>query len=243
MLATGAPVALAIRVSGRTSVTTVRQNSCALATAGKGKAMIVENTALKTPTRRAVARWISIIVHPIVYPLVTLAILTYAATNGNLGLSFRFLLLALALTSLPVTLLVGYQVARGHWTDLDVSVRKQRYFLYPFGLAGLILLAIAFKWLSAPAVTVKAAVAFVVANLADGAINFWYKVSAHATSAAVCATLLTIVTPALAVPSILAAVAVAWSRVELGRHTIGQVILGAGVGVASVVATFAVGRF
>jgi membrane-associated phospholipid phosphatase len=203
--------------------------------------MIVDETAPKMTTRRAIARWISIIIHPIVYPLVTLAIIIDVATNGNLGLSFRFLLLAIALTSLPVTLLVGYQVARGHWTDLDVSVRKQRYFLYPFGLAGLILLALAFKWLGAPAVAVKAAVASVVANLADGVINFWYKVSAHTTSAAVCATLLTILVPTLAVPSILAAVAVAWSRVELGRHTVGQVILGLGVGVASVAATFALG--
>jgi membrane-associated phospholipid phosphatase len=205
--------------------------------------MIVDKTAPRMPTRRAVARWISIIIHPIVYPLVTLAIIIDVATHGDLNLSFRFLLLALALTSLPVTLLVGYQVARGHWTDLDVSMRKQRYFLYPFGLAGLILLAFAFKWLGAPAVAVKAAVASVLANLTDGVINFWYKVSAHTTSAAVCATLLTILVPTLAVPSILAAVAVAWSRVELGRHTVGQVILGLGVGVASVLATFAIGRF
>jgi membrane-associated phospholipid phosphatase len=210
-------------------------------TRGKGKAMIVDETAPKMTTRRAVARWISIIIHPIVYPLVTLAIIIDVATSGNLSLSFRFLLLAIALTSLPVTLLVGYQVARGHWTDLDVSVRKQRYFLYPFGLAGLILLALAFKWLGAPAVAVKAAVATVVANLADGVINFWYKVSAHTTTAAVCATLLTILVPTLAVPSILAAVAVAWSRVELGRHTLGQAVLGLGVGFGSVLATFALG--
>jgi membrane-associated phospholipid phosphatase len=205
--------------------------------------MIVEKAAPKMPTRHALARWISIIIHPIVYPLVTLAIIIDEATHGDHALSFRFLLLALALTSLPVTLLVGYQVASGHWTDLDVSVRKQRYFLYPFGLAGLVLLALAFRWLGAPAVAVKAAVASVIANLADGVINFWYKVSAHTTSAAVCATLLTLLVPALAVPSILAAVAVAWSRVELGRHTVGQAVLGLGVGAGSVLATFAIGRF
>jgi membrane-associated phospholipid phosphatase len=205
--------------------------------------MIVDDTAPKMTTRHAVARWISIIIHPIVYPLVTLAIIIDVATHGDLALSLRFLLLAIALTSLPVTLLVGYQVARGHWTDLDVSVRKQRYLLYPFGLAGLILLALAFKWLDAPAVAVKAAVASVVANLADGVINFWYKVSAHTTTAAACATLLTLLVPTLAIPSIVAAIAVAWSRVELGRHTIGQALLGLFVGVASVAATFALGRF
>jgi membrane-associated phospholipid phosphatase len=239
MLASGASdVSLTSRPDGRQ--TDVRRT---LEREGKGRRMIVDETATKMTARRTVARWISIVIHPIVYPLVTLAIIIDVATNGNLGLSIRFLLLAIALTSLPVTLLVGYQVARGHWTDLDVSVRKQRYFLYPFGLAGLVLLALAFKWLGAPAVAVKAAVASVVANLADGIINFWYKVSAHATSAAVCATLLTIFVPVLAAPSILAAVAVAWSRVELGRHTVGQVILGLGVGVASVLATFAIGRF
>jgi membrane-associated phospholipid phosphatase len=200
--------------------------------------MLVEKTATKSSLRRSVARWVSLIIHPVAFPLFTLGVLLYARTHSVPQMT-RWLLLALVLTSLPVTALVVWQVARGHWTDLDVSVRRQRYLLYPFGLVCLSGLAIVLYWLRAPAIAVAATAASAVANLVDGLVNFRYKVSAHATSAAVCATLLWYVVPSVAVPATAAAVLVGWSRVELGRHTTGQVLLGMGVGAGSVIATLA----
>jgi membrane-associated phospholipid phosphatase len=205
----------------------------------KGEAMLVEKTATRTVSRHAVARWVSLIVHPVAFPIATLAALLYSATH-SLPQTARWLLLALVLTSLPVTALVVYQVARGRWTDLDVSVRRQRYLLYPFGIACLSGLALVYYWLQAPAVVIGATLASALANVVDGAINFSYKVSAHATSAAACAALLLHVVPTVGVPATIAALLVGWSRVELGRHTLGQVLLGMGVGAGSVVATFAV---
>ncbi len=190
-------------------------------------------------TRRNFARLISLVIHPVAFPIVTLALLLYSAT-ASIAQTGRWLLLALALTSLPITALVVFQVARGSWTDLDVSVRRQRYLLYPFGLLCLTSLAVVYIWLKAPLVAVAATISSVAANVGDAAINFRYKVSAHATSAAACAALLVHVIPALGVLAAGAALLVGWSRVTLGRHTAGQVILGMGVGVASVVATFAV---
>src|SRR5690348_6960454 len=131
------------------------------------------------------ARWVSLVVHPVAFPIVTLAALLYSATH-SLPQTGRWLLFALVLTSLPVTALVVYKVARGHWTDLDVSVRRQRYLLYPFGLACLASLALVYTLLQAPVVAIAATVSSVVANVVDGVINFRYKVSAHATSAAAC---------------------------------------------------------
>ncbi len=200
--------------------------------------MLVEKMATKDAPRSAVARWISLIVHPIAFPLVTLAVLLYSATQ-SLPRTTGWVLLALALTSLPITVLVVFQVTRGHWTDLDVSVRRQRYLLYPFGLACLAILALVYHWLQAPAIAVAATVASALANLVDGVINLTYKVSAHATSAAACAALLLHVVPAVGVVAAAAAALVGWSRVELGRHTLGQVLLGMGVGAGSVVATVA----
>jgi membrane-associated phospholipid phosphatase len=200
--------------------------------------MLVEKTATKTSARRGVARWISLIVHPVAFPLLTLAALVYERT-ASISQTTRWVLLAIALTSIPVTALVVFQVARGHWTDLDVSVRRQRYLLYPVGMACLSALALAFYWLSAPWIAVVSTASSVAANLIDGAINFKYKVSAHATSAAACAALLWFVIPSVGLPAALAATLVGWSRVELGRHTLGQVLLGMGVGVGSVIAAIA----
>lgn len=177
------------------------------------------------------ARWISRIIHPIAFPLVTLAVLIYAAlptlaTPARVSATAQFVVIALLLTSLPITLLVSFQVLRGRWSDLDVSVRRQRYTLYPFGLACMLALALVFYRLHAPRVAVRATLGIVLANLLDGLINFAYKVSAHTTGAAICATLLWFVGPAWGIPGAVAALAVGWSRVVLGRHTPGQVALG-----------------
>jgi membrane-associated phospholipid phosphatase len=203
--------------------------------------MGLDHDVAKTSGRTTLARWISRIIHPVVFPLITLGIVTYYADpSHSLVAAVRWVLLALALTTVPISLLVMYQVWRGHWSDLDVSVRRQRYTLYPFGLACMIALAVVFVVLRAPAIAVSATAAIVVANLVDGAVNLVYKVSAHATAAAMCATVLYVGAPPWAVPAALAALLVGWSRVALGRHTTGQVVLGWLVGICSVAAVFAV---
>ncbi len=202
--------------------------------------MHVENTTLepsKASLRVEVARWISAIVHPVAFPLVTLGIACYLAT-GSLPKSVQWVLLAMALVSLPVSILVATQVLSRRWTDLDVSVRQQRYALYPFGLVCMLALALVFAHFGAPEIAVRAAVAIVIANLADGIINFAYKVSAHSTGAAICAAILWAAAPAWGVVGAIAALAVGWSRVELKRHTPGQVLLGWAVGLLTALIAF-----
>lgn len=199
-----------------------------------------QKTVASAPPRRrtALARWISAIVHPVAFPLLTLALVAYGATKSLQG-TLPFIAAALLLTSLPISLFVGAQVVTGRWTDLDVSVRRQRYALYPFGLACMLALTLAFIHLDAPRILVRATLAFIVANMLDGLINLVYKVSAHATTAALCAAFLVLafpLLPAVGVAAVVAALAVGWSRVELGRHTTGQVLLGWLVGIASALA-------
>jgi membrane-associated phospholipid phosphatase len=208
---------------------------------GDGMGIGLEKT---TPTkerqRHVFARWISAIIHPIAFPLLTLGIVIYIATS-SLAQTSTWLLLAVALTSLPVAVLVGLQVLRGHWTDLDVSVRRQRYALYPFGLVCMLALILAYAYFGAPPVAIRTMSAFAIANTIDAIFNFFYKVSAHATGAAACAALLWLgATPVLGIIASGAALLVGWSRVELGRHTRGQVLLGWGVGVASSVLAYAI---
>ncbi|MGH2501367.1 MAG: phosphatase PAP2 family protein [Ktedonobacterales bacterium] len=197
--------------------------------------MELENVAEKKPFRQALAQAISVIVHPVAFPLLTLAAIAYTET-GSFRSSLIVCLIALALTTTPVAALVAFQVARGHWTDLDVSVRQQRYALYPIGLACALLMVAALAYVSAPRGAIAAAIAMTLANAVDGVINFAYKVSAHATAAATCAALLWIFVPGWGAPAALAAALVGWSRVELGRHTTGQVLLGWLVGIASALA-------
>jgi membrane-associated phospholipid phosphatase len=201
---------------------------------------------VQQPSHHPWARAVSIILHPIVLPLVTLLALAYLAWGGTLARldvaaltdAIYLALAAAVITAVPVAMLVVTQVLRGRWTDTDVSVRRQRYLLYPFGIACMLATAGAFVVAGAPLVTVRAALGLAAMNVANGLINFKYKVSAHAATASLCATLLWLAAPLrdptiLAGPMTAAALLVGWSRVTLGRHTRGQVIVGWGVGVAS----------
>ncbi len=192
--------------------------------------MRLEKVVEKKPLRQTLAGAVSAIIHPVAFPLLTLATITFTQT-GSLRDAVKIALIALALTTAPVAALVGYQVARGRWTDLDVSVREQRYALYPIGLICALLMTGVFAWMRAPHATIAAALAMALANAVDGVINYAYKVSAHATAAATCATLLWLFVPGWGAPAAIAAALVGWSRVELGRHTTGQVLLGWLVGI------------
>jgi membrane-associated phospholipid phosphatase len=196
-------------------------------------------TTEQPSTRAEVARWISIIVHPIAFPLLALGIALYLATD-SLESTVGWIVMGMALTSLPITFLVAVQVIRRKWTDLDVSVRRQRYTLYPFGIACMVLLTLSYIHFNAPAVAVRSGYALVIANSIDGIINLWYKVSAHATGAAASATLIWLATPypGLSIIAAIAALLVGWSRVQLKRHTSGQVLLGWLVGVSAMMIAF-----
>lgn len=205
---------------------------------GKNSAMRVETPEIKPTIRYEVARWISAIVHPIAFPLLTLGLAAYFSTNGSLLKSIQYVVLALLLTSLPVSIVVAVQVLRRKWTDLDVSVRRQRYALYPIGIACMLALTVTLSYIGAPSIVVRSAVAFGLANIVDGLINLAYKVSAHATGAAACAVIFWAAVPAslwgLSLAATIAALLVGWSRVVLKRHTTGQVLLGWVVGALSV---------
>lgn len=204
----------------------------------KSSAMRVESPEIKPTVRYEVARWISAIIHPIAFPLLTLGLAAFFSTNGSLIKSIQYVVLALLLTSLPISIVVAIQVLRRKWTDLDVSVRRQRYALYPLGIACMLALTGTLSYIGAPSVVVRSALAFGLANIVDGVINFVYKVSAHATGAAACAVIFWVTVPAslwaLPLLATIAALLVGWSRVVLKRHTIGQVLLGWAVGALSV---------
>jgi membrane-associated phospholipid phosphatase len=201
--------------------------------------MHVEQAEVVPTARYETARLASTIIHPIIFPLVCLGVALDVVTQ-SVPETLRYVALAMLLTSVPISVLVVVQVVRHKWTDLDVSARQQRYALYPFGVACMLALAIAFARIGAPQIAVRSAVALSLANVVNGLVNLTYKVSAHATGAAASAALLWLVVPFVGVSLLatLCAVAVGWSRVELKRHTAGQVVLGWSVGVLTMIVAY-----
>jgi membrane-associated phospholipid phosphatase len=156
--------------------------------------------------------------------------------------ALELIAVGIVVTAVPIGALVLFQVSRGKWSDTDVSLRENRYLLYPFGIACMLLSVGIFDLLAAPPIAIRATLGLVSANVVNFFINLRYKVSAHATASALCATLFWLATPQRDNPFIfggvttVAALLVGWSRVALGRHTTGQVLVGWLVGTASGIA-------
>jgi len=181
--------------------------------------------------RHESAQVASTIIHPLLFPLVTIALVHYSFTR-DLGKTGMLVLLTLMVTTLPVAALVWVQVQRGAWSDLDVSMRHQRYTLYPFALVCLGVLMYIY-YIQGAFYAVQCVIALVIANVVNSLVNLVWKISAHATTAAACAALLWHFVPIWGPPAAIAAIIVGWSRVELGRHTRGQVLAGWLVGASS----------
>jgi len=134
----------------------------------------------------------------------------------------------------PLLFLI-WQVRHGRVTDLDVQLREQR--------KGSLLVTIAgfgVSWLvmhigHAPPVLKAMAGAGFVQWLIVFAITLRWKISAHTSSAAGVTVLILRVFGLAAVPLVISIPLIAWSRVKLRRHTLGQTIAGALLGCGVIV--------
>jgi membrane-associated phospholipid phosphatase len=193
--------------------------------------------------RHDFASVVSTVIHPLLFPLLTLIVISMTYTHGNISKTTLYSILAVLLTAVPVALIVYVQVKRGAWSDLDVSQRKQRYALYPLTLVCLALLTFVYARLHAPVQATIAVVTLAVANIINGIVNLFWKISAHATTAAMCASLLWQLSAGhtWGPPAAAGAALVGWSRVELKRHTAGQVVAGWLVGTATALLAVRIG--
>jgi membrane-associated phospholipid phosphatase len=141
---------------------------------------------------------------------------------------------AISLLVLPPTLYFYFRLFRGHYSDDDISQREQRNGLYYFALGSVLLASLALYALSVPAIFLRLIGASVGILVLCMLINFVWKVSVHSASIATLATLTTHYYPPLGIFFWIVATALGWARIRTGNHTIGQVVAGWGIAVASV---------
>ncbi|MDE6230467.1 MAG: phosphatase PAP2 family protein [Muribaculaceae bacterium] len=193
----------------------------------------------------ALAQFLSWIMVPFFMPLYGtllafhLSLLRYVGAGSKWGVIIVVALLNILVPSLIVLLLKRLGVVQ----DLGLNGRRER--LIPYIITVVCMLSTGwFVYVKgAPLWLVMFFVAGGVAGIIDTIINLRWKISAHAAGAAgVVALLLRIMHTGYAEPGVvgwlLVAVfltgAVASARLWLGRHTLGQVLAGAGVGFCSV---------
>lgn len=169
-----------------------------------------------------VALWVSRLMNPVV--VVVLAIV------GMVGLwlvgevdAQMMLVMALGM-SIPLSWVVVRYVVKGK--DFDIYNRTDRVPLYLLSIVSISILAVYVWWMGEEDWFLRLLWLLLTA-IVFGIVNNWYKISVHA---GMMSGLVTLVVSALGMQSWwwlwIAPLTVAWSRVVLGKHTVGQVLLG-----------------
>ena len=174
----------------------------------------------------AIARSMSIIGHPfLVVPSAVLAVLLHrdAASTAAVAVPVCGVCVGAFAFSL-------WQVHRGRWQHIDASVTTERSSLNLF-LATVLLIgaAVGFYQKAEPGLSIGLLLSGLLIVLAM-MVSPWAKLSLHAAFAAFSVLLLWSLTVWHLVLAGAAAAGICWSRVVLGRHTIGEVLAGSGLG-------------
>ena len=197
-----------------------------------------QSTTLLSP----LAIYVSRIFHPATIATLALLLVLYfsgVAFLASIGWVCLFLLIVIA----PLFMVIAYNVRTGHYTDWDVSVREQRYGVFALVGTCVIVLLIVLHLAQAPRIMVGTLYAVIVATVMSAIINtFLTKVSLHTVAVVGSAAILLVVSAPIALLMSIIALLVAWSRVALGHHTPGQVILGGFIAVFCVWVVFSLYR-
>lgn len=195
-------------------------------TGGQGSYPVHQSLLVPTWAESA-AQWISVALSP---PLCLLAITFLSIQSTQDGPVWGWVL-AHALLAILLPLLYLVRLFRsGAVSDLELNRRTER--IRPLGatLIGTLASLAVLLWGEAPPVLVLVASLSALQTGVFLLITLWWKISAHALTASGLAVMGCFTIGLAAMPAVFLAVLVAWSRVQLGAHTLAQTVAGALLG-------------
>jgi hypothetical protein len=178
------------------------------------------------------ARWLSVVFHPFV--MVAALVGVAAAARQPAGEAMQTIALVVGFTVVPIFVLMVRNVRRGTWENPDASRRHERRTLYLVAGGGLMTL-LAYVTIAGgrQLFLVRGIAATLAMLLVCGVMMRWTKVSLHMAFASLAATALSLMRSPVGYLLLLSLPALAWSRLSLERHTPGEVVIGAIIGVAA----------
>ena len=183
------------------------------------------------PIPTLAARGISILGHPVV--VTPLAGLVAWVAAGGAVTQVRGIVIA---GTIAAMLVMGYsyrQVRSGAWTHVDASERGERRSLSRFLLVAFVVATIAglaLQWPPQVSLVLLLAALMVAATMLAAR---WCKPSLHLAFAVFSAGMLYVLSPWAVAGGLLAAWAIGWSRLYLGRHVVADLWCGALIGAAA----------
>jgi hypothetical protein len=180
-------------------------------------------------SRITIARWISIVAHPLVLALVLVGVSAAKLQGGPAAA--QLLGLTAVVVVVPLWVFMWRKWRSGAWETMDASAPKNRPLLY---LRALLLMAaltacigLSSGW-HAP--WLRGCIAVLAMISAAAILNKWIKLSNHMAFAIFVAVVLLQVDRRAGGPVMLIVPMLAWSRITLGRHSWPEVIGGACLG-------------
>ena len=181
------------------------------------------------PLSLAVARALTEIFAPIVLIVAQLfAVAIHASHSLGRGLLYGAITAFFA-GGLPYAILL-LGIRRGILGDRHLTERRERPAMMAIGMVSVTTGLLITWWLGAPRALIALVAAMVAGVVVSLAITVFWKISIHAAGAAGTVAILVIEFGPALWATLPIVVAVAWARVTLRDHTVGQVIAGSIVG-------------
>lgn len=187
--------------------------------------------------KKQIATLVSNILNPFLVGLAIILVLSYTSAANPLD-ALKWASVTIALSILPIFVVVIYFLRTGRLENFYANIREQRTKIYlvtsACAIAGSILLA----YLGAPSILVAAFAVSLSATLIFMCINFWWKISLHTALVAASATILVILYGWGGSVTITLVPLTAWARIELKSHSLAQTAIGALLAAAIVIGIF-----
>ncbi len=191
----------------------------------------------QTEMRKRIANLTSNILNPFWLSLAIILLLSFVSAPSTLD-ALKWAFIAMALSVLPVFLIIVYLALNGKLDAVFANVRGQRTKIYlAAGLCAAVG-CIILSYLEAPPILVAAFTAGLSAVVIFMCINLWWKISLHTAFAAGSVTVLIMLYGWIAAVTVAVVPLTAWARVELEHHSLAQVATGALLATLIVVVVF-----
>lgn len=176
--------------------------------------------------RKQTARLTSNILSPPVTAITSILLVSFVSTTSVFD-SFKWALIAIALSVLPLSLAILYLVRTKRLDSVFTAIRNQRTKIYVL----VIILAgadyVILQCLAAPLELVALFLTGLVSGVIFGCINLWWKISLHTATVAALITIAVISYGFMATISVVLLPLMVWARVELRCHSAAEGITAA----------------
>ncbi len=180
-------------------------------------------------TRQKLAEWISGVGHPMLSFPVFIILMLFLNQPPEKALWISALIILGIF--IPMFIKISRGTKSGRYTNFDISDRQQRKSFYPFLILLLSTVTAILFFTNQPLSIIRPLFFGLILILINFALNFYIKVSLHVSLTVFLGFLLFEINSTAGILFFLFSFAMAWSRFELKRHSVSEILLGFLVGI------------